>query len=435
MKGFTKAIKRTPHMVTTKVGMSKNTLLKETKTYMENVNSMVLFITLLEACSILIMSPMNSEYALESKNPDAAHTIGCVDKFESALEELRLSVGPELELIETRIVAPAKEFQTVLKTIRKTVTKRQHKLTDYDRFNQSLTKLRDKKEKSMSDEKNLFRLEQEFEQATQEYDFINTALKTDLPNFVAMTTQFIDPLFHSYYFMQLQIYYLLLEKLSSFAEENQYEVANMSGPQIQGEYEEKRTDAWAQIEEMNITKRIISVSKLVQQNRAAGGGVSRANTTASTSSSLSSRSGSTFSKKPPPPPPASKFGKAPPPPPSSGSSFTKAPPPAPSFKPAAPPPYQASPTSPSPSSSAMAAAKKAPPPPPPLKPKPSLVKKKDVVVALYDFDAQAEGDLSFRAGDRIEIVKRSPNTEDWWTGRLESDGSEGVFPGNYVQDA
>ena len=31
-------------------------------------------------------------------------------------------------------------------------------LVDYDRFNNSLTKLRDKKEKSLSDEKNLFKV-------------------------------------------------------------------------------------------------------------------------------------------------------------------------------------------------------------------------------------------------------------------------------------
>lgn len=44
---------------------------------------------------------------------------------------------------------------------------------------------------------------------------------------------------------------------------------------------------------------------------------------------------------------------------------------------------------------------------------------------------QTEGDLSFKTGDRIEIVKRSESQEDWWTGRVN--GAEGVFPGNYVQ--
>lgn len=49
------------------------------------------------------------------------------------------------------------------------------------------------------------------------------------------------------------------------------------------------------------------------------------------------------------------------------------------------------------------------------------------MTALYDFVAQAEGDLSFSAGDRIELIKRTDSEEDWWTGKLA--GVEGVFPG------
>ena len=92
-------------------------------------------------------------------------------------------------------------------------------LVDYDRFNNSLTKLRDKKEKTLNDEKNLFKvvvlihinvliiestlqLEQDFEIATNEYEYINTALKTDFPRFMIMATQFINPLFHSFFYMQ-----------------------------------------------------------------------------------------------------------------------------------------------------------------------------------------------------------------------------------------
>lgn len=50
-----------------------------------------------------------------------------------------------------------------------------------------------------------------------------------------------------------------------------------------------------------------------------------------------------------------------------------------------------------------------------------------MVVALYDYDAQQDGDLSFRKDDRIEIVERTASTEDWWTGKLN--GRQGVFPG------
>jgi amphiphysin len=49
------------------------------------------------------------------------------------------------------------------------------------------------------------------------------------------------------------------------------------------------------------------------------------------------------------------------------------------------------------------------------------------VVALYDFSAQADGDLDFKVGDRIEVIERTDSSEDWWTGRL--DGRTGVFPG------
>ncbi|KAI7902635.1 uncharacterized protein BX663DRAFT_509917 [Cokeromyces recurvatus] len=80
---------------------------------------------------------------------------------------------------------------------------------------------------------------------------------------------------------------------------------------------------------------------------------------------------------------------------------------------------------------AQAAAKRAPPPPPPNR-KPSIVTKREPTArALYAFEGQQPGDLSFREGDIITIIQKSDSQEDWWTGRLN--GKEGVFPANYVQ--
>ncbi|EEB94593.1 hypothetical protein MPER_06566 [Moniliophthora perniciosa FA553] len=238
--------------------------------------------------------------------------------------------------------------------------------------------------------------------ATNEYDYINTALKNDLPRFMQLSAQFIDPLFHSFFYMQLNIFYMILEKMNGFAEEAKYDITNVSGNQIAADYEENRTDAWQTIEGLNITKRIISTSKMVQANRSTSG--SSMGRSPSMASSMSSSS--TFSKKAPPPPPSSSSLAAP------------------------PPPY--SPSGVGSSAASAAAAKKAPPPPPPLKPKPSLTPKPKFVVALYDFQAQAEGDLSFNVGDRIEIMEKTASAEDWWTGRLN--GQVGSFPGNYVQE-
>ena len=77
-----------------------------------------------------------------------------------------------------------------------------------------------------------------------------------------------------------------------------------------------------------------------------------------------------------------------------------------------------------------AAKSKAAPPPP--KPKPgrlSGVPAVETVTALYDYEAQAEGDLSFSAGDTIDIVQRTENTNEWWVGKVG--GRQGQFPGEF----
>jgi len=51
----------------------------------------------------------------------------------------------------------------------------------------------------------------------------------------------------------------------------------------------------------------------------------------------------------------------------------------------------------------------------------------ETVTALYDYEAQAEGDLSFSAGEVIEIVQRTSNPNEWWTGKIGK--RSGQFPG------
>jgi amphiphysin len=56
------------------------------------------------------------------------------------------------------VVQPLQEMQNNMKLIRKTMTKREHKLVDYDRFRLSLKKLHDKKERTLSDEKQIYKV-------------------------------------------------------------------------------------------------------------------------------------------------------------------------------------------------------------------------------------------------------------------------------------
>lgn len=81
----------------------------------------------------------------------------------------------------------------------------------------------------------------------------------------------------------------------------------------------------------------------------------------------------------------------------------------------------------SPGASAFAglAGKKKPPPPPPRKPSEHF----QFVTALYDFGGQGDGDLVFKEGDKIRVIKKTESTDDWWQGELR--GVRGMFPANY----
>ncbi|KAH0604752.1 uncharacterized protein H6S33_006420 [Morchella sextelata] len=79
--------------------------------------------------------------------------------------------------------------------------------------------------------------------------------------------------------------------------------------------------------------------------------------------------------------------------------------------------------------SSIAGKKKPPPPPPPKKKKIGLGQ--TWVRALYDFDGQDTGDLSFREGEKILVVRKTESVDDWWEGELN--GRKGQFPANYTE--
>jgi len=56
------------------------------------------------------------------------------------------------------VVLPSKDFIDIIKMIKKTITKREHKKVDFDRFTASVKKLRGKNDKSLSDEKALHKV-------------------------------------------------------------------------------------------------------------------------------------------------------------------------------------------------------------------------------------------------------------------------------------
>lgn len=71
---------------------------------------------------------------------------------------------------------------------------------------------------------------------------------------------------------------------------------------------------------------------------------------------------------------------------------------------------------------------------PPTSSKPnfgSQTKNTNQAIALFSFKGEQPGDLPFKKGDVIDIIKKSNTADDWWTG--SNNGSSGIFPANYVE--
>jgi hypothetical protein len=54
-------------------------------------------------------------------------------------------------------------------------------------------------------------------------------------------------------------------------------------------------------------------------------------------------------------------------------------------------------------------------------------------VALYDYDARTDEDLSFKKGDFLEIGAGDCQF-DWWMAKSRSNGKTGYVPNNYVAE-
>ncbi|KZF23617.1 BAR-domain-containing protein [Xylona heveae TC161] len=330
-------------------------------------------------------------------NPEG---IRACEEYEAIVRDLLATLQPELEMIETRVVRPADELLDIIKIIRKVATKRQHKQLDYDRHRATLKKLQDKKEKTLKDEKALYKAENDVEQSTQEYEYFNNLLKEELPKLFALEREFIRPLFQSFYYMQLNVFYTLHEKMQGM--NIGYFDLTLD---VEAAFEKKRGNIQEQAEALTIVHFKTTGGKRPGRLGGAGSkfGLDKSSSSPARRQTLDSASG--------PPPPYSAASALSPQ--NSGSSLGRA-------------------NSTGGAWGAAAKAKGAAPPPP--KPKPSRlsgVPAPETCTALYDYEAQAEGDLSFTTGETIEILTRTPNENEWWTGKVN--GRQGQFPGNYVR--
>ncbi|CCH58056.1 hypothetical protein TBLA_0A02570 [Henningerozyma blattae CBS 6284] len=486
-KGFTKAISRAPQTFRQKMNMGPQTedpvyedaerrfkeledetkkLSDESKRYSIAVTGMLThqigFAKAMEEIFKPISGRMSDPNAtIQEDNPQG---IEASEQYRAIVADLQVTLKPDLTLVEEKVVKPCQELLKVITYIRKMATKRNHKKLDLDRRLNAVTKIENKKEQKPKDEERLYKAQAEMEVAQQEYDYYNNMLKDQLPILFSLEAQFVQPLFVSFYYMQLNIFYTLYNKF----QEMQIPYFDLNSDILEA-FQAKRGNIEEQTDALTIThfKVGYSKAKLEMTRKRYGHGAGPGNGSAYNSQeNTPSPTGDYNSNDPygqhngygqdsynqnsPTQSNTPGYGQGPPPnaggyekqsPSSTGSygqnganpGYNQQPqhnayqsPPATGYE--KPTPY---PTAGNYQNSNHSLAGSVPPSYTSATGVPQSAPAFETVTALYEYQAQAEGDLSFPAGAVIEIVQRTADINEWWTGKYN--GQQGVFPGNYVK--
>ncbi|CAR24406.1 hypothetical protein ACU8KH_04217 [Lachancea thermotolerans] len=429
-KGLTKAVTRAPQNFRQKFNMGQQTedavyedaerrfkeletetkkLSDESKRYFSAVNGMLNHQIGFAKAMEEIFKPISGKISdpnasIPEDNPEG---IEASEQYRTLVAELQATLKPDLSLIEEKIVKPSQELLKVIDYIRKMATKRNHKKLDLDRHLNTYSKYENKKEPTPKDEEKLYKAQAQMEVAQQEYDYYNDMLKTELPLLFQLEAEFVKPLFVSFYYMQLNIFYSLYNRMQ-----------DMKIPyfdldtDIMEAFVAKRGNIEEQTDSLTITRFRVGYGKAKLEMTKKRYGVQSPTSPGSPVSAQSP----VFASTPTTP------------------SFAQ---PQQQQQQYAPPPY-GQPQVAGAQQQYQYPAEKASYTPQPASaytaytpPTTAPASAPETVTALYDYQAQAEGDLTFPAGAIIEVVERTNDTNGWWTGRYN--GYQGVFPGNYVQ--
>ncbi|KAI8979907.1 hypothetical protein BDB01DRAFT_843920 [Pilobolus umbonatus] len=362
--------------------------------------------------------------------PTSATELQAATDTEAAMTYCRDEVLPELDVVDRDIVQPLMSLMEIIKLIQKTMVKRDHKLIDYDRHRVNLNKLNNKEDRSFSEEKQIFKVQTQLDTATQDYNYLNDMLKRELPQFFQLKASIMQPIFTNLYNMQARIYGMIYARCYELVNQNlDAFVTNTMGIEEGFNYRKQQRDVRSELEDLDLLKSggkawlvasgATHSSKLPLQERAAlrqkekMESVQYGNNDTKSSGYGHQTYGSYSNPTEPSPPPYYNNG-------ADNSITLDSTPidhnPKQSNHPGYNNQYDTS-RSPQPAFNNQFGSSGGSP---------------QFVIALYDYNAQAEGDLSFKKDDRIEIIEKTSDGNGWWTGRLN--GLIGIFPGNYVTE-
>ncbi|ORX54881.1 hypothetical protein BCR36DRAFT_348068 [Piromyces finnis] len=312
---------------------------------------------------------------------------GDTRKIEIYLEKTKTmneQILSHIQNVNFHVIEPMKKYGDVIHSVKQVLKKRSHKALDYDRHKDSLDKLNAKQSRSLDEERKLTKTREAFTTAELEFKTYDDQLKQQLPTFFDCSSSLYDSCLITFYSIQKDVFHIMYVYF--------YEIANECGlnlnADIISQYESKNCAALLEDQKIDNLNRLLASSHI-----STAGSINTSNTTTTSGPSLAS--------------PVGNYGN--------NANLQDE---LPSYESAIRDVNQRSSFS-RPNTTAKV---------PPAIPQRSTVQ---YVTALYDFTAQNAGDISFRRGDKIEIVKKTNNKNEWWTGKIN--GQVGQFPGNYVE--
>ncbi|KAK3364461.1 hypothetical protein B0T25DRAFT_66271 [Lasiosphaeria hispida] len=392
-------------------------------------------------------------------------------KLKEAYGELKTELLQEIAVIDERILKPATDARDSIAPVRKTIKKRENKRMDYEKIQDKATKLQRKPGRTPKEDAALVKAEEEMARVADEFAIADEHIRATLPPIIAAAFSLVPPLVSNLALIQNRLLGLYYTTLNSYCED----LGFPSPPPPMDEVITAWSSAFGPIQRqaesidfiargkainmpMNLTHdpnaRKLTAPSTLLPRRSSSGIIPSTNTGPQPRTLRIPSMGSLRQQPEPSPSPVSTYKR---PDYLTPTDFTTATVlgGAPIDRTMSRSPGGLSPGTSQgrdyfsnrdrPSTASTDASgvsyggystptgngfvKKKPPPPPPKR-IPST-KPEEWVVALYAFAGQGQGDLSFREGDRIKIVKRTGTDQDWWVGELN--GAKGNFPANYCK--
>lgn len=402
-KGFTKAINRIPARATNrgtgsddeynllakrmvKLQIEANTFYNKARKVKDSLNAMLAYQSSLGKFFHEVLQPLTeADDSLNSTESIATSEI--VSAFLDKTAALKETLHADMDFLEREVITPIYEYTKLIANAMRLMEKRDRKRIDFERHTATVQKIRNNTSRSVNDEKRMAQVSDELEVATRDYNDLNNTLKAELPQFLQLKDDLIGSCFLTLYNYQLRYY----KQTSDMYNDLIHQASAVFGPNQDPnlDFQPKYAHMIQTLEQIKFQFKSPG-GGLDSQSAAVGGGAYQSSSPyANATGAVSGASaGSSYANVPVTSKADEAYGQQP----EAGNGSSE---PLPSYSSGVP-------------------------------------GDAGYCIALFDYEAQDTGDLSFHKGDRIEILERAADVNDWWRGRLN--GVEGVFPGNFVQE-